>query len=196
MKVVIEKRYEQLGDFQSILEYLSNFSEFDVILENDTGFITDDQISPYRFFVSKQSNAIHYEQNLFYNNLTIPEFWDVRASGMLGEICNENEVQAKIYFKEPVIERNIEAVEWYHNQLIYKKDYYDKFGLKYFSEYFDEKGMLETRTYYADNDKEVIIEQFQNEAVFLINSGNVKRYFESYVDFIKYFIDEFRLENT
>lgn len=85
----------------------------------------------------------------------------------------------------------VERVEWYmENGWIYRVDFYNKYGLKYASEFRDVDGNVESKVFYSDRNQEVIIEQPGNDVVTLLENGMVKVFFNSRAEFLKHFIME------
>lgn len=169
-------------------------SEFDLSNEEYVFGHEDGQqeiISPYRLLVDFNNQKKHALSDLFYNNLEIPKFWSIYPQELDGEIMYHGEKKADIYFKSPNIMRNVHGVAWLDGKFNYKTDYYDLYGLKFFSEYFDKSGRLMLTTFYTDDNKEILSVHHKNE-VFIINSPKVKKVFFSYKDFVEFIINECR----
>lgn len=91
----------------------------------------------------------------------------------------------------------VERVEWYmENGWIYRVDFYNKYGLKYASEFRDVDGNVESRVFYSDKNQEVIIEYPGNDVIALLENGMVKAFFNSRAEFIKYYIAEVAAEEN
>lgn len=142
-------------------------------------------LSPYRVLINHYNKYQHENSDLFYNNLDIPEFWCVYPEWDNGKIMHHGEKKASIFFKEPVIKRNVHKVEWLDNGFNYKTDYYDLYGLKFFSEYYDQNLGLLMTSFYTDDNKEVLTIHHQNEA-FLVNTNDKTNVFYSYKEFVQY----------
>ena len=71
------------------------------------------------------------------------------------------------------------------NGFNYKTDYYDLYGLKFFSEYYDQNMGLLMTSFYTDNNKEILTIHHQNEA-FLVNTNYKTNVFYSYREFVQY----------
>ena len=99
--------------------------------------------------------------------------------------------KADIYFTEPIEKRNVQRVEWcMENGWVYKIDYYNKYALKYASEFRSMEGNVESRVFYSSTNQEVIVEQPQNDTVTLLENGKTRAFFTSYAEFIDYYIEE------
>ena len=163
--------------------------EFDDLQDNEYSFGHEDGqntvLSPYRVLINHYNKYQYEYSDLFYNNLDIPEFWYVYPQGLDGKIMYHDDKKANIYFKEPIIKRNVHKVEWLNNGFNYKTDYYDLYGLKFFSEYYDQNLGLLMTSFYTDDNKEVLTIHHQNEA-FLVNTNDKTNVFYSYREFVQY----------
>lgn len=161
-----------------------------LVLERN-GFLPSGILSPYEYFVSGQYHEDYKEKELFYILLEIPEFWEIRADSIWGSIYDMGCKKASIYFTDPIEKRNVQRVEWcMESGWIYKIDYYNKYGLKYFSEFLSVDGKTESRVFYSDKNQEVIVEQSGNDVVTVLEQGRVKAYFTSDTQFLEYYLKE------
>ena len=97
----------------------------------------------------------------------------------------QGEKKASVFFKEPIIKRNVHKVEWLNNGFNFKTDYYDLYGLKFFTEYYDQNMGLLMTSFYTDDNKEVLTIHHRNE-VFFVNELNKVKMFYSYREFVQY----------
>lgn len=82
-------------------------------------------------------------------------------------------------------------VEWQmENGWIYRVDFYNKYGLRYASEFRDSDGNVESRVFYSDDNREVIVEQPGNDVVTLLENGMVKAFFNSHQEYIEHYLAE------
>lgn len=85
----------------------------------------------------------------------------------------------------------VQRVEWrMENDWIYRVDFYNKYGLKYASEFRDADGNVESKVFYSDKNQEVIVEQPGNDVVTLLENGMVKAFFNSRTEFIEHYIEK------
>ena len=85
----------------------------------------------------------------------------------------------------------VRCVEWStESGWTYRVDFYDKYGLKYASEFRDADGTVESRVFYSDGNQEVIVEQPGNDTVTLVEKGMMKAFFNSREEFIEYYVEE------
>lgn len=178
-----------------------------IMVFEDDGFLPKGISSPYEYYVSKQNCEQHVERGLHYDSLQLPEGWSVWPDGMavwerhMGIYYMERE-RAAIYFREmqssyaenlaePLKNRIVQRIEWrMEDGRIYRVDFYNKYGLKYASEFRSADGAVETKVFYSDTNQEVIVEYPENDVVTLLERGEVKAFFNSWKEFIEYFISE------
>lgn len=85
----------------------------------------------------------------------------------------------------------VRRVEWHmENGWVYRVDFYNKYGLRYASEFRDVDANVESKVFYSDNNQEVIVEQPGNDAITLLENGMVKAFFQSRAEFIKHYVAE------
>lgn len=191
MKLVLEKRYQASTSLEALP------TQLDIVWGSDEGFLQEDECSPYRYYISKENQFSHTEKALFYNALAVPDLWEIRACGIDGAIYNDGIKCAHIRFAQPIELRSVQTVEWItQNGWVYKKDFYDKFGIKYISEFFAEDGTLESRSFYSDTNKIVLTEYPQHETIALSQSGKKSRIFYSYREFILFYLEEINEESS
>lgn len=165
-----------------------------VVLGMD-GFLPEGILSPYEFFTYGSRQEGFAEKDLFYNFIPLPEFWEVRLIGGIGGIFDMGCEKAKIYFREPAEERNVQRVEWHmEDGWVYKIDYYNKYALKYASEFLDTDGNVESRVYYSEKNQEMVVEQPVNHMISLLDRGMVRKLFDSFTGFIACYLEEAGLE--
>jgi hypothetical protein len=131
------------------------------------------------------------ERELTCDLLEVPEYWEIQSEGRISGIYEAGCKRATIYFAEPEKKEIVQRVEWNgDNGWVYKIDYYNRYGLKYASEFLDVDRNVESKVYYSDRNEEVIVIQPQNDVVMLLENGVVKAFFNSYIQFIEFCITE------
>ena len=187
MTILFDKYTDNVVKLQETMKQLGRNVEI-VVLE-DNGFLPHGISSPYEYFALQQGREGREEMGLFYNALEVPEFWEICMKKDMGGICDMGCEKAKIYFAEPVEKRIVQRVEWHmENGWIYKIDYYNKYGLKYAGEFLDENGNVESKAYYSQGNREVIVSQPQNDMIALLENGAVKFFFNSYYRFVEFYL--------
>lgn len=179
----------------------------EIVVFEDDAFLPRGISSPYEYYVSKQNREQHAERGLHYDLLQLPEGWNAWSDAMSGGeqhmgVYHMGRERAAIYFRElhasrvenlvePPENRIVQRVEWrMEDGRIYRVDFYNKYGLKYASEFQGIGGIVESRVFYSDRNQEVIVEYPENDVVILLEHGVVKAFFNSKKEFIEYFISE------
>lgn len=205
MIFVCDKYSESIGKLREALKYLGVYKKIVVLDENS--FLPENVLSPYEYYISKQNCEQHAERELHYDALEMPKGWTVWSDGMsVGNrymrVYYMGCDRVFIYFRElqsnpienlvePPEQKIVQRVEWrMEDGWIYRVDYYNKYGLKYASEFRDADGTVESKVFYSDRNQEVIVEYPENDVVTLLEHGCVKAFFNSHKEFIEHFISE------
>lgn len=188
MVIVVEKYTDNINKLQETIRCLN--LDIRIVILKDDGFLPTGMLSPYEYYLYQENQKIYEKKELFYDFLKIPEFWEIRTDGLNGAIYDMGCKKASIYFVKPIEKRNVQRVEWHlENGWVYKIDYYNKYALKYASEFLDKEGKVESKVYYTEKNQEIIVEQPQNDTITLLHDGKVRAYFTSYSQFIGYFLE-------
>lgn len=162
-----------------------------VVVLNDDGFLPRGILSPYAYYTYGKEEEILEEKDLFFDFIEVPEFWEIRAVGLYGGIYDMGCKKADIYFTDPIEKRNVKRVEWcMENGWKYKIDHYNKYALKYASEFLDIDGNVESKVFYSGRNQEMVVEQPQNDVVTLLEGGKTRAFFVSYAEFLAYYMEE------
>ena len=189
MLVFFDKYTENVKRLQETMQRTGR--ELKIAVLQDNGFLPSEITSPYEFFVYRNRQEALAEKDLFYNFIELPEFWEVRLNGWTGGIFDMGREKAKIYFKEPAEKRNVQRVEWHmENGWVYKIDYYNRYGLKYASEFLDTDRNVESKVFYSDKNQEIVVEQPVNHMISLLEKGTVRNMFDSYAGFVDQYLKE------
>lgn len=189
MVIVFDRFTKYTKQMAETIQALNLDAEILVLERN--GFLPSGILSPYEFFVSRQNHGVHEEKGLFYNLLEIPEFWEIRADGVWGGVYDMGCKKASVFFTSPIEKRNVERVEWCTEYgRVYRIDYYNKYGLKYFSEFLSMDGEVDSRVFYSDRNQEVIVEQPGNDIVTVLKDGRMNAFLTSRDQFLEYYLKE------
>ena len=191
---LFDKYTDNVKKLQETMQYLG-INARTIVLE-DEAFLPREVTSLFEYFISSQNREEHKEYELFYAFLDIPEFWEVRMVGDKGGIYDMGCEKAVIYFTEPIEKRIVQRVEWHtEDGRGYRTDYYNKYGLKYASEFIDTDGNVESKVYYSDGNQEVIVSQPQNDVIILLENSMVKEFFSSYHQFLEFYLEKIKTED-
>lgn len=189
MIVAFFKYSDNIKKLQQTIRNVNGNAKF--LILGDDGFLPDEFVSPYEYFAYGQELEQLEERELYYSFLQIPEFWEIRSVGTQGVIYDMSCKKADIYFTKPIEKKNVQRVEWcMENSWVYRIDYYNKYALKYASEFLDMNGQVESKVFFSLRNQEALVEQPINDVVTLLENGKTKAFFLSYFEFIEYYLDE------
>lgn len=189
MLIFFDRYTENVEKVRRTMEHMEQ--EVKMAVLQDNGFLPAGVSSPYEFFTYRNREEELTEKDLFYNFIDLPEFWEVRLNGWTGGVFDMGCEKAKIYFKEPAEARNVQRVEWHmENGWVYKIDYYNKYGLKYASEFLDTDRNVESKVFYSDKNQEMVVEQPVNHIISILERGMLRNLFDSYSSFIGQYLEE------
>lgn len=189
MVIVSEKYTDSMRTIQSFLQKVG--FEPEIAVFEDDGFLPGDIITPYEYFIVRRTLEAMEEKPLFYNFIEVPAFWEIRADGDKGGIYDMGLRKAVIHFTQPIEKRNVKLLEWCtEDGWTYRMDHYNKYGLKYVSEFLSLNGEVESRVFYSVKNQETIVIQPQNDTIALMDRGKLQAYFTSYDQFAAYYIEK------
>lgn len=186
--VVVFDRYTNGTDaLQATLRRMEPNAMFAVL--RDEPFVPRDILPLYDHFIYGQERDTLKEKRLHFNFLPVPNFWEIRTDGWHGAIYDMSCKKANVYLLDDT--HDLQRVEWcMEDGWIYKIDYYNQYALKYASEFLDVDGNVESKVFYSCKNREVIVEQPQNDTVSLLEHGQVRGFFTSRAQFIEAFLQE------
>ena len=75
--IFFSDRYtEEIGKLRETLNCLDVDVKITVL--EDNAFLASGIFLPYEYYIAKQSHEKHVEQELFYDSLPVPEYWEAR----------------------------------------------------------------------------------------------------------------------
>ncbi|MCI8910954.1 MAG: hypothetical protein HFG09_09805 [Oscillibacter sp.] len=159
-----------------------------VIVLRDDGFLPTGAVSPYRCCVGEASGAQMEEKPLFADLLEVPDLWEIRMRYEYAEIWDDGIQKAKIDYASPIERHNIKRVNWMgQDGLVYKIDYYDKYGQLYYTELLDTEGGVDVRTYYAEREP-ILMYQPELDTYSWLQKGKPFEIFASTREFLTWFL--------
>ncbi len=192
--ILCDKYTDSIRKLQTTIKQLQIDAKI-VVLEEHS-FLPQGVNSLFEYFIparngpsgcQQQNQKDHEEKGLQYDSLEIPEFWNIEMQGNQGSIYELGCKRGSIYLKEPAEQGIVQRVEWQtEDGWVYRNDSYNKYGFKYASEFLDADGNVESKVYYSDKNQEVIVRHPQNDVVMLLEHGEVKRFFNSYQEFLTF----------
>lgn len=163
------------------------------VVVNDDGCLPEGLTSPYSFFCGMEEGDTLPR---YFNQVMVPDFWQITGTNTQGEIWNFDEKKANIYYHEPKHLRLVKDVDWLSaNQKVYRTDHYNQYGWLYAKSYLNEEEQVIYKKYYRESGQEVIVENLQTGFIFLYWKGKVHT-FESRSDFFLFYFKEAGLDTS
>ena len=163
------------------------------VVISDDGFIPDNVISLYQSFLGTFNTA---GKPKYFNEIPVPDYWEISGSNTSGEISNMGNVRARIFYAYPTHKRIVRAVEWLDkNDIVRSCDYYNKYGALYARATFDKSQKIILKSYFDKNGREIIVEDYVTNDI-ILNRNNKVMIFRSKVEFVTYFLEENNLTDT
>lgn len=184
--------FENYGQSEIDLEdslLRAGFSNETIVL-NDDGYLPPHIKSPISFFLGKELSK---DMPLFFNEITVPNFWEIRGDNTKAEIYEGYKKKGKInYSKRKDDFRRVHSIEWFNDQgKIRQIDLYNQYG-KLFGKKTYSDGELTLTTYFDFKKRETILMNHVTNTVQVLFLG--KEYiFNSYIDFVLFYFKHEKL---
>lgn len=137
---------------------LSGHNHLTIVMEDD-GFLPDNICTPYRFF--SNNRITQYNKPRFFNDIDIPQYWEIEGNNEIAWIKNMGEVKGKIIYKQHFKYRVVKDVEWFDNQgRVRFIDHYTKEGIQFSQTIMDINGTPILKKYKDQQGKEIIYENY------------------------------------
>lgn len=152
------------------------------------GFLPEGVMSVYDYFLGDYSKKKDCPQRpLFFNEVTVPDFWDIAGTGSNAIIHDETRERGKIFYTSDSHKRLVRIVDWYDDtKTVRFSDHYNRFGAIFARTVFDGKGKKVNKTYFSPDGCPVIEENFVTKDI-LLNEDGKTRIFHSKTEFVMYF---------
>ncbi|PCF41244.1 accessory Sec system glycosylation chaperone GtfB [Staphylococcus delphini] len=162
------------------------------IVMNEDGFLPEAITTPYQFFANYQAKTT--DKALFFNELSIPDYWEIEGFNDMAWIKDMGKVRGKIIYSEHFKSRIIAKVEWFDQfERMRYVDHYTQHGIKFAESLYDTKGQLILKKYITQEGKEIIYENYVTKDVVL--DWNGKTYlFDSQTSFIMFYLEQLQID--
>lgn len=163
----------------------SGFQHPTIVIEPN-GFLPDDVISPYMYFLNNKKDV---ERGCFFNEVKVPDFWEILGDGSSATVKNYEKVQARINYSKATNNRIVESVEWLDDDSnIYQIDHYDKYGNVFAKTTVDKEGKYLISTYFDNNKDEKLVENHVTGDLILTLENEPMFIFHNRVEFVNFFL--------
>lgn len=158
------------------------------VVLNDNGFLPKHVISPVGFFTGMdKEKEISSQKARFFNELSLPAYWEIRADGSQAGIYEGYKKKGQIrYSNRPGDYRLIEAVEWLNDLgKVRVVDLYNQNGHLYGKETYSD-GAHVLSTFFDTLKREVLLFNHVTQTI-QVNLKGKSFVFEDYNSFILFF---------
>ncbi len=163
--------------------------EYPAVVIEDDGFLPDDVMSVYGYFLGD----FKAEKSLpgmprYFNQITVPDYWEISGSNSGGSVHDLTKERAKIFYAEPTHKRLVKVVDWYDERgVVRTSEHYNRFGAMYARTIFNSKGQKVNKSYFSADGKEIIVENFVTSDI-ILNEEKTIRIFHNKTEFVLYFM--------
>lgn len=159
--------------------------DYPVVIIEDDGFLPEDVMSVYEYFLGDFKNAKNIPgKPRYFNQITVPEYWEISANNSSGKVHNLNKERARIFYAEPKHRRLVKVVDWYDDRgVVRSSDHYNKYGALYARTIFNNKGQRVNKSYFSADGKEIIMENFVTKDI-ILNDGDTVKIFHTKKEFV------------
>ena len=164
-----------------------------VVLEED-GFLPDGVISIFGYFLGEYKKSENIPgRPRYFNQIKVPEFWEISGNNSLGKVHNLNKERARIFYAHPKHKRLVKVVDWYDDRgVVRSSDHYNKQGALYARTIFNFKGQRVNKSYFDANGKEIIMENYVTKDI-ILNEGDKVKIFRGKLELAQYFFEKANL---
>lgn len=167
-----------------------------VVIEDD-GFLPEDVMSVYGFFLGMaEENEKPAEKPCYFNEVKVPEYWEISGTNSNGTINDLSKVRGKIFYADPNYKRLVKTVDWYDERgVVRSSDHYNRYGIIYARTIFNAKGQRVNKSYFDQSGKEIIMENYVTGDI-ILNEEQEIHFFKTKTDFVMYFLKSAQFEQS
>ncbi len=146
-----------------------------ILVLQDYGFLPRDVVGLYSYFYRKKTETEGHP--CFFNQVQRPDYWVVSGTAKSAEIRDYVYLRGRIqyvtdYDAEP---RIVSKVDWNNRKsVIRSSEYYDNYGHLYAREIYDGKGKAITKTYFDEENREVLVENLVTGGIILTENKKTR----------------------
>ncbi len=169
---------------------------YPAIVIDDDGFLPDDVISVFGYFLGEFKKGPNVTgKPRYFNQIKVPKYWEISGNNSSGKVHNLSKERGRIFYAEPHHKRLIKIVDWYdEREVVRSSDHYNKHGALYARTIFNSKGQKVNKSYFSADGKEIIMENYVTKNI-ILNEGDKVRIFSSKMEFVLYFMQKTGYEN-
>lgn len=160
--------------------------DFPTIVINDEGFLPEDVISPFGYYTKM---AQRQGEPLYFDQLEVPDFWEIRGDATQAAVYDESYKRANIIYEDTKQnQRIVQRVEWLGlDGGVRSVDHYNQSGWRYAQTNYNANHQPVMTSYYDADDHEVIVENYVTSNI-ILNREDKIYFFKSRIDFVTEFL--------
>ena len=151
------------GESKNLLESFKNAgAAFHAAVIEDDGFLPDDVMSVYGFFLGDYRKADSLPgKPLYFNQIQIPDYWRIEGDNSSAKVMDRTRERARIFFTEPTHRRQVKIVDWLDDAgQVRLSEHYNRYGAIFCHTVFNKKGQKALRKFFDVTGREMIVENF------------------------------------
>lgn len=171
--------------------------DYQAIVINDDGFLPDNVMSVYGFFLGEfnESSEITGKPR-FFNQIDIPDYWEISSDNTIGKVRDMQTERAKIFYVKPNERRMVKVVEWYSPKGVVRiSEHYNKYGALYARTVFNSKGQRFSKSYFDAFGRERIVENYVTGDI-IVNDDDKIYFYKNKIEFVRGFFVKAKLKQT
>ena len=125
--------------------------DFPAVVIEENGFLPDGVMSVYGFFLG-DFQEVYGEQARpkFFNEITVPEYWEISGNNSSGSVHDLYRERGKIFYTEPLHKRRVKIVDWYDEKgNVRASDHYNRYGAVFARTTFNARGQKFCKSYFS-----------------------------------------------
>lgn len=164
--------------------------KYPVFVIEEDGFLPKGVTSIFSYFLGAFSKTENVPgKPRYFNQITVPEYWEISANNSSGKVHELNKERARIFYSEPKHKRLVKVVDWLDDRgVVRSSDHYNRHGALYARTVFNAKGERVNKSYFSADGKEIIMENYVTRDI-ILNDGDVVRIFKTKYDFAKFVLE-------
>lgn len=188
-EIILLFDYFNRGSLDLFDSFKNTDNEFKAVVINDEGFLPEGVINVFEYFLGDFQNSDKCQgKPLYFNQVPVPEFWEISANNTSGTIHDKERESGRIFFSKPTHKRYVKVVDFLDEYgKVRCSEHYNKYGALYARTVFNKDGHKVNRSYFDAEGREVIVENFVTSDIVLNYQGKVIK-FKNRVEFVCYFI--------
>ncbi|MBP3880475.1 MAG: accessory Sec system glycosylation chaperone GtfB, partial [Lachnospiraceae bacterium] len=176
---------EEAGNL--IYSFAASGYDVQTVVSSYDGYMPEGILSPYEFYVNGKK-APEPGVPRYFNQIDLPDFWEIESSTTSGEIHDYEDLKARLFYADPKTERHLKVIDWLDkNGKVRCSDHYDRNGVRFAQTILDKDQKMVHKTYYDREGREVITENLNTGDIILTDEGK-NYFFRSKADFIAHFL--------